>query len=182
MIIEDDCWLGYNVAIMPGVKIGKGSVIGANAVVTKDVEPYSIMAGVPAVLIKKRLYFELKESIHFLKDQDLPYFYNGFYTDIAHLEESRKIGGIQGMSIFSVYLKSEGKINIILRIRKIENNILKTKYHSQIKEISYGEFSDVIFNIEHISIHKFVLISNFENNNKSHSLKDIVFVESVKTV
>jgi maltose O-acetyltransferase len=54
VIIEDDVWIGARVIILPGVKIGKGSIVGAGAVVTKDVEPYSIVAGVPAKLIRKR--------------------------------------------------------------------------------------------------------------------------------
>lgn len=54
VVIEDDVWICANVTIIPGVKIGKGSIIGANALVAKDVEPYSIMGGVPAKLIKKR--------------------------------------------------------------------------------------------------------------------------------
>lgn len=48
IVIEDDVWLGANVTVLPGVTVGKCSVIGAGAVVTKSVEPYSIMAGVPA--------------------------------------------------------------------------------------------------------------------------------------
>jgi len=55
VIIEDDVWLGRNVVVMPGVRIGKGSIIASGAVVTKDVEPYSVMGGVPARLIKKRI-------------------------------------------------------------------------------------------------------------------------------
>ena len=54
IIIEDDCWIAANVSITKGVKIGKGSVVAANAVVTKDVPAYSIVAGVPAKIIKKR--------------------------------------------------------------------------------------------------------------------------------
>lgn len=46
--IEDDVWIGTNAVITPGVHIGKGAVIGANAVVTGDVESYSIVGGVPA--------------------------------------------------------------------------------------------------------------------------------------
>ena len=53
-IIEDDVWIGRNVVIMPGLVIGKGSIIGSNAVVTKNIEPYSIVGGVPAKLIRKR--------------------------------------------------------------------------------------------------------------------------------
>ena len=52
--VGDDVWIGRNVVVMPGIEIGKGSIIGAGAVVTKDVDPYSIMGGVPAKLIKKR--------------------------------------------------------------------------------------------------------------------------------
>jgi acetyltransferase-like isoleucine patch superfamily enzyme len=51
VVIEDDVWIGFNAIILKGVKIGKGSVIAAGAVVTKDVPPYSIMAGNPAVAI-----------------------------------------------------------------------------------------------------------------------------------
>ena len=54
-IIENNVWIGRNVIIMPGVIIGEGSIIGAGAVVTKDVESFSIVAGIPAKLIKSRL-------------------------------------------------------------------------------------------------------------------------------
>ncbi len=52
--IEDDVWIGTQSSINKGVTIGKGSVIGAGSVVTKDIPPYSIAAGVPAKVIKKR--------------------------------------------------------------------------------------------------------------------------------
>lgn len=55
VVIGNDVWIGYGATIMPGVKIGHGAIIGAKAVVTNDVEPYSIVAGNPARLIKKRL-------------------------------------------------------------------------------------------------------------------------------
>lgn len=51
--IEDDVWIGANAVILPGVSIGTHSVIGAGAVVTKDVPPYSLATGVPAKVIKK---------------------------------------------------------------------------------------------------------------------------------
>lgn len=54
IIIEDDVWIGARVIILPGVQVGKGSVIGAGSVVTHNVEPYSIVAGNPARLIRKR--------------------------------------------------------------------------------------------------------------------------------
>jgi len=55
IIIEDDVWIGNNCVVLKNVRIGKGSIIGAGSVVTKNVEPYSIMGGVPAKLIKKRI-------------------------------------------------------------------------------------------------------------------------------
>jgi len=54
IVIEDDCWLGTGVKVLDGVTIGQGSVIGAGAVVTKDIPPYSIAVGVPARVIAQR--------------------------------------------------------------------------------------------------------------------------------
>ena len=53
VIIEDDCWLGFNCEILSGVHIGKHCVVAARAVVTKDVPPYSIVAGNPARVVKQ---------------------------------------------------------------------------------------------------------------------------------
>lgn len=53
-IIKDGVWLGMRSVIMPGITIGEGAVIATNSVVTQDVEPYSIVAGSPAKIIKKR--------------------------------------------------------------------------------------------------------------------------------
>ena len=50
--IEDDCWIGAGAIILTGVTIGKGSVVGAGSVVTKDVEPYTILVGNPARKIR----------------------------------------------------------------------------------------------------------------------------------
>lgn len=55
IILEDDVWISSNCVITANTKIGQSSVIGAGSVVTKDVEAYSVMGGVPAKLIRKRL-------------------------------------------------------------------------------------------------------------------------------
>ncbi len=54
IIINDDVWIGSNAVILPNCKIGKGVIVAAGAVVTSDVESYSVVGGVPANLIKKR--------------------------------------------------------------------------------------------------------------------------------
>jgi acetyltransferase-like isoleucine patch superfamily enzyme len=53
IIIEDNVWISYNVSILKGVKIGRGAIVAAGSVVTKDVEPFTLVAGNPAKFIKK---------------------------------------------------------------------------------------------------------------------------------
>ncbi|ODM17651.1 hypothetical protein SI65_07326 [Aspergillus cristatus] len=52
VFIEDDCWIGGSVIILPGVRIGKGSTVGAGSVVTKDIPPYSVAVGNPCKVRK----------------------------------------------------------------------------------------------------------------------------------
>lgn len=54
IVIGNDVWIGYDAVIMAGVTIGDGAIIGTRAVVVKDVEPYSIVGGIPAKEIRKR--------------------------------------------------------------------------------------------------------------------------------
>jgi len=54
IILEEDVWIGANVSILSGVTIGRGAIVGAGSVVTKNIEKYSIVAGNPAKIIKKR--------------------------------------------------------------------------------------------------------------------------------
>ena len=54
VVIGNDVWIGRRVIILPGVNIGDGAIIGAGAIVTKNVEPYSIVGGSPAKLIRYR--------------------------------------------------------------------------------------------------------------------------------
>jgi len=87
VVIGSDVWIGADAIIMPGVRVGDGAVIGAGAVVTKDVEAFQIVAGVPARPVRKRFaeplcaaiaaskwwdrdYSELKPFIHRIYAQD----------------------------------------------------------------------------------------------------------------
>ncbi len=63
IVIEDDVWIGMAAMILSGVKIGKGAIIAAGSVVTKDVEPYSIVGGNPAKIIKYRFEEEIIEKM-----------------------------------------------------------------------------------------------------------------------
>jgi acetyltransferase-like isoleucine patch superfamily enzyme len=53
VVLEDDIWVGANAVILPGVTIGKHAVVAAGAIVTKDVPPHSLVAGVPAKVIRQ---------------------------------------------------------------------------------------------------------------------------------
>lgn len=53
VVIEDDVWIGAKVSILPGVRVGRGAVISAHALVNRDVDPFTIVSGVPAVQIAK---------------------------------------------------------------------------------------------------------------------------------
>ena len=55
IVIEDDVWIGARAIILQGVRIGKGAIIGAGSVVTKDVPPYAIVAGNPARVVRMRV-------------------------------------------------------------------------------------------------------------------------------
>jgi acetyltransferase-like isoleucine patch superfamily enzyme len=85
--IGNDVWIGNNVTIMDGLKIGDGAIIGAGAVVTKNVDPYAIVVGVPAKLVKYRFP---EEQIKFLLnfkwwDKDLGWIKNNYnyFSDIS---------------------------------------------------------------------------------------------------
>ncbi|MEV7663036.1 DapH/DapD/GlmU-related protein [Paenarthrobacter sp. NPDC089316] len=54
VVIEDDVWIGARAIILPGVRVGRGSVVAAAAVVTKSVPPFSVVAGNPARVVKSR--------------------------------------------------------------------------------------------------------------------------------
>lgn len=63
IVIGNDVWIGYDAVIMAGVTIGDGAIIGTRAVVTKDVEPYSIVGGVPGKEIRKRFAPEVIKKL-----------------------------------------------------------------------------------------------------------------------
>jgi phosphonate metabolism protein (transferase hexapeptide repeat family) len=65
--IGHDVWIGHNVTVLPGVTIGNGAAIGAGAVVTKDVEPYTVMVGVPAKPLRARFSDSVIEQLEHIQ-------------------------------------------------------------------------------------------------------------------
>lgn len=93
-VIGDGVWIGMRAMIMPGVKIGEGAVIAAGAVVTDDVEPYAVVAGVPAKKIRKRFADDVVAELLALRlydrseaeiDRLLPYLCN---NDLSALKKA----------------------------------------------------------------------------------------------
>ncbi len=72
IIIGSDVWIGYEAVILAGVTVGDGGIIGARAVVTKDVPPYTIVAGTPARIIRRRFSEETIERLLTLRWWDWP--------------------------------------------------------------------------------------------------------------
>ncbi len=72
IVIGNDVWIGYEAVILAGVTIGDGAIIGARAVVTKDVPPYTIVGGVPAKPIRKRFSNDTINALLSMRWWDLP--------------------------------------------------------------------------------------------------------------
>lgn len=164
VFVEDDCWLGINVFVMSGVTIGKGAVVGANSVVTKDVAPYVVVAGVPAKPIKKRLDFVPPVSIDFVNPHDWPYFYAGFEVSQLSLEKFSKHGGIATKGAFVICLNAYEGSSIHLMLKNIDSSQSTLIYQGSELEISQ-DFHEVAFRVEDPNATRFhfTLNSNAEN-------------------
>ncbi|AGB71641.1 MULTISPECIES: DapH/DapD/GlmU-related protein [Rhizobium] len=72
-VIGNDVWIGHGVIVLPGVKVGDGAVLAAGAVVTKDVQPYTIVGGIPAKFIRERFTRSIAERLASIAWWDWPF-------------------------------------------------------------------------------------------------------------
>jgi virginiamycin A acetyltransferase len=86
IIIGNDVWIGMNVAIMEGVSIGDGAIIGACTVVTKDVEPFSIVVGNPMQKVMYRFSLPIIQSL-----QEIKWWYWGFEKIKERIQDFQNI-------------------------------------------------------------------------------------------
>nr|WP_284498322.1 acyltransferase [Legionella maioricensis] len=146
--IEDDCWVGMNVCLMPGVRIRRGCVIGAGAIVTRTTEPYSIYAGVPARKIGTRLTLEPKTILDASIAENLPYFYQGFdhYNYLNY--KDKLLGILTDATHFALYTELSNIKSVHLEIEPATAAPVTLKYKSFNFEIKTGINNIIINEIE----------------------------------
>ena len=143
--IHEDVWIGNGAFISRGVTIGRGAVIGANSVVTKDVEPYSVMVGIPAKKIKNRLDYNPPIELNCEVIETYPYFYNGF--NHFHLPELLKINGFQLIDTGIIHVSSN--TSITFKGNAIQPTEVKITINSMefVENLSLGNFSFTLNNL-----------------------------------
>lgn len=144
VVVEDDCWIGVNAVVMPGVVVGKGAVIGANSVVTRNVAPYTVVAGAPAKVIKKRLNFIPPQRVHWENAEDLPYFYSGFEVSQSETKKHSEFGGLLAIGAFVLCLDASLGNSIHIVVRSVASNNKKLWFGGQRKEVS-SQFQEIVF-------------------------------------
>jgi acetyltransferase-like isoleucine patch superfamily enzyme len=146
IVIEDDCWLGINVVVLAGVTIGKGCVVGANAVVTHSLPPYSIAVGSPARVIQQRLRFVAARAVSYDRDQDLPYFYSGFLVAQSELAPSRRLGGIHALACFALWLDRAQARRVHVRARAVGQGTCELRHGSQMHPLG-TDLATLVFDL-----------------------------------
>jgi len=160
--IEEDCWIGMNAVIMPGVTVGRGCVVGSNAVVTCDLPPYSVAVGVPAKIIKQRLVFAPPKHIEWSNEQQYPYFYAGFELSQLERERNQELEGHIARGRFAIWLDCGGAKVICLTARSLTGADLVLKYGSTRMQLS-DDWLDCRFPVEALSNPAWFFMANNGN-------------------
>jgi acetyltransferase-like isoleucine patch superfamily enzyme len=172
VIVGDDCWIGINVAVMPGVTIGKGAVVGASSVVTKDVAPYTVVAGVPAKLIRSRLVFSPPSQIKADSQKDWPYFYSGFCLSKDNLNDISKYGGVLTVNNFTVCLSSAAGSKIHIIVRSMTDSETTIYYNSTCYKVT-KEFKNFDFDVHESALNMFHFSVNAEHDDVQLIVKKV---------
>lgn len=135
--IEDDCWIGTNVVVSPGVTIGRGAVVGANSVVTRDIAPYCVAAGSPARILRGRLQYRLRSVVDGALESDLPYFHSGFILD------GRRPPVADGP--FVVALDCTGAKAIQLHVRNLDRAMISITHGPTRHEVAGAQRAELAF-------------------------------------
>jgi acetyltransferase-like isoleucine patch superfamily enzyme len=125
--VGEDCWIGINVVVMPGIRIGRGCVIGANSVVTRDLPPYSVAVGAPARVVRQRLVFLPPRCLKAGIAEHLPYFYCGFAmwrSGANTLDSALHHGGWLAGDQFKLALQIEAGNQFTLTVHSYHSGVL----------------------------------------------------------
>jgi acetyltransferase-like isoleucine patch superfamily enzyme len=147
IVVEDDCWLGINTVLMPGIVVGKGSVVGANSVVTRDVDPYTVVAGGPARVIGQRLRFSPPSRISWDNPLDWPYFYAGFEMSQRVIDIYTDHGGIAAKSNFVLCLDSTEGDSLHVIAKAVGASASALTFGSQRRDL-LTEFRELTFGVD----------------------------------
>jgi len=146
--IANDCWLGINSVVMPGISIGRGSIVGANSVVTKDVEPYTIFGGSPAKQIGTRFDFLPPKRLTGNSELSIPYFYSGFeYNETKNqvaLVQDEGLIVLQSPLPSKLYLEIQNQIGSVIECeisfnRKIKWHFRLSNGDNQLVTLAFSE-------------------------------------------
>lgn len=146
VVIEDDCWLGINCVLLPGITVGKGAVIGAGSVVSRDVEPYTVIAGSPAKLIRKRLDFSPPRRVDFANPADWPYFYAGFEISQVAMSANAAHGGLVARGEFRLSLDTREARSLHLVAKSAAAAQCVVSVQGQQRAVT-DRFADVVFDL-----------------------------------
>lgn len=168
--IGEDCWIGINAVILPGVVIGRGSIIGANAVITKSIEPYSIVAGVPAKRIGFRLSWIPPDSLDATQVESIPYLYEGFEVSINN---GRVLAYLSNRVVLALH-KADANL-LALTIEATEKGIVRCGTSEVVIKAGKMSVSLAVANLPHASQTKcqlYELFSTFESSTVRARLLD----------
>ena len=127
--------------VLNKVYIGRGAIIGANAVVTKDVAPYSVQTGIPASEIKSRLIFDPPAFLKASNPNHLPYFYRGF--DQWKFDPHSEAIGMQAQALVVLKTEQPNQIEISGRLNKnIKSINLRIKFNGDFETLVLLEESN----------------------------------------